>query len=121
MVAPVASLEKQFLVLHIGTNDFLRSLPLEVTAAMKKLKEITMSHGIQCVVSEIAYLDDDLWKRAKEVNRMMRNDLPSNVRIIDNINISGRYLNTSGLHLNKRGSGALALNYITYIRSVDFN
>ena len=55
---------------------------------------------------------------AKEVNRMMRNDLPSNVKSIDNTNISEKHLNSSGLHLNQRGSGALALNYITYIRSV---
>ena len=93
--------------------------PLEVTAAIKTLTEIIMSHGIQYVVSEITYRDDDLWRKAKEVNRMMRNDLQSDVKIIDNTNISGKHLNSSSLHLNQRGSGALALNYITYIRSID--
>ena len=99
----------------------LRSSPLEVTAATKKLTEIIMSHGIQCVVSEITYRDDDLWRKAKEENRMMRNDLPSDVKIIGNTNISEKHLNSSGLHLNQRGSGALALNYITYIRSIDLS
>ena len=80
-----------------------------------------MSHGIQCVVSEITYRDDDLWRKAKEVNRMMRNDLPSDVKIIDNTNISEKHLNSSGLHLNQRGPGALALNYISYIRSIDLS
>ena len=96
------------IILHIGTNDLLRSSPLEITAAIKKLTEIIMTHGIQCVVSEITCRDDDLWK-------MMRNDLPSNVKIIDNTSISERHLNSRGLHLNQRGSGELALNYITYI------
>ena len=91
------------IILHIGTNDLLRSSRLEITAAIKKLTEIIMSHGIQCVVSEITYRDDDLWKKAKEVNRMMRNDMPSNVKIIDNTNISERHLNLSSLHLNQRG------------------
>ena len=80
-----------------------------------------MSHGIQCVVSEITYRDDNLWRKAKEVNRMMRNHLQSDVKIIDNTNISEKHLNLSGLHLNQRGSGALALNYIMYIRSIDLS
>ena len=66
----------------------LRSSPLEVTAAIKKLTEIITFHGIQCVVSEVTYRDDDLGKKAKEVNKIMKNDLPSNVKIIDNTNIS---------------------------------
>ena len=72
-----------------------------------------MSYGIQCVLSEITYRDDDLWRKAKEVNRMMRNDLPSNVKIIDNTNISERHLNSRSLHLNQRGSRELALNPIS--------
>ena len=117
-IKPLINKQPRQIILHIGTNDLLRSSPLEVTAAIKKLTEIIMSHGIQCVVSEITYRDDDLWRKAKEVNRMMRNDLQSDVKIIDNTDISEKHLNSRGLHLNRRGSGALALNYITYIRSI---
>ena len=80
-----------------------------------------MSHGIQCVLSEITYRDEDLWKKAEEVNRMMRNDLPSDVKIIDNTNISEKHLNSSGLHLNQRGSGVLALTVSSQSRQFEFN
>ena len=120
-IKPLINKQPRQIILHIGTNDLLRSSPLEVTAAIKKLTEIIMSHGIQCVVSEITYRDDDLWRKAKEVNRMMRNHLQGDVKIIDNTNISEKHLNSSSLHLNQRGSGALALNYITYIRSIDLS
>ena len=91
------------------------------SSARPTVRPVFVQNGIQCVVSEITYRDYDLWKKAKEVNRMMRNDLPSDVKIIDNTNISEKHLNSSGLHLNQRGSGALALNYITYIRSIDLS
>ena len=60
-------------------------------------------------------------EEGQKVNRMMRNDLLSDVKITDNTNISEKHLNSSGLHLNQRGSGALALNDITYIRSIDLS
>ena len=65
------TIESRQRMLHIGTNDLLRSSQLEVTAATKKLTEIIMSHGIQCLVSEITYRDDDL---QKESQRSKHND-----------------------------------------------
>ena len=40
-----------------------------------------------------------------------------NCTYICNKNISLNHLNNGGLHLNKRGDGALALNLINHIRS----
>ena len=42
----------------------------------------------------------------------------SEITIIDNSNITLNHLNRSGLHLNKRGDGALALNIINFIKAL---
>ena len=39
--------------------------------------------------------------------------------IVEHSNISGTNLNGSGLHLNKRGDGTPALNFIKCIRGLD--
>lgn len=118
-IKPLIKRQPRHILLHIGTNDLLSSSPEEITTAIKKLAELITSHGIRCVVSEITFRDDDLWEKAKDVNVLMKKTLPCEV--IDNSSISERHLNSSGLHLNQRGSGALAYNFISYIKSVDLN
>ena len=46
-IKPSINKQPRKIILHIGTNDLLRSSLSEVTAGIKKLTEIIMSHGIQ--------------------------------------------------------------------------
>ena len=44
--------------------------------------------------------------------------MPPEISTIDNSNISNNYhLNSSGLHLNRKGDGALALNIIKHVKA----
>ena len=54
------------------------------------------------------------------MNKQLSNKLKTkNITYVCNKNISLHHLNKGGLHFNKRGDGALALNLINHIRSWD--
>ena len=65
-IKPFINKQPRQIILHIRTNDLPRSSPLEVTAAIKKLTEIIMSHGIQCVVSELPIVMTTYGERPKK-------------------------------------------------------
>ena len=76
--------------------------------------------GIDCSVSEILRRDDYLSLVGQEVNRILRNILPDNVKLVSHDSISNQHLNRSGVHLNGRGTGALAYSFIQFIKKLDF-
>ena len=63
---------------------------------------------------------DGLNPMVKQVNNILEKLVKSegNIDIINNDNIRGEYhLNSSRLHLNRKGDAALARNYIEYIKN----
>ena len=105
------------LIIHAGTNDVAHHEPEEIAKNIIALTKSAEQEGIKCAVSNIVKRDDhDLWNKAQIVN-CLSND--PEVSIIDNSNITLNHLNRSGLHLNKRGDGALALNIISFIKALD--
>ena len=56
--------------------------------------------------------------RVIEVNELLKAN-SDKFEIVEHSNTSGTHLNGSGLHLSKRGDGALALNFIKCIRGLD--
>ena len=78
------------------------------------------SRGVNCSVSELMVRDDDLWAKVKEVNNLLGKKLPQNVKIISDSNITPNHLNRSGLHFNQIGAGAVAFNFIQFMKSSDF-
>ena len=73
-------------------------------------------HGIQCSVSEIITRGGQLEKNVAEVNKKLKNSLGKDIKIIEHANIEIEHLNYSKLHLNKRGTGRLAYNFIQHIK-----
>ena len=75
--------------------------------------------GINCSVSEI--LNDYISSVGQELNRILRNILTDNVKkLVSHDSISNQHLNRSGIHLNGRGTGPLAYNFIQFIKKLDF-
>ena len=71
-------------------------------------------------MSSLIQRNDELWEKGQKVNVALKRILPDQCSFfIDNSNINTSHLNRSGLHLNKRGSAALALNFINFIRNLD--
>ena len=75
--------------------------------------------GARSTVSVITYRGDDLRMKAEVVNNVIKSEVRrrSGISIIDHPNITERHLNESKLHLNQMGTGALANNFITHIRT----
>ena len=53
----------------------------------------------------------------EEIDNLLYRELPTGINIIKHENITAQHLNQGGIHLNKRGDGALVLNFINDIRS----
>ena len=95
------------LIIHTSTNDLAYHEPEEIAKNTVALSKSAEQEGIKCAVSNIIKRDDHhLWNKAQRVNRLLKE---SAISITDNSNITLNHLNRSGLHLSKRGDGALAL------------
>ena len=103
-------------ILHAGTNDLCETwmTPQDIANNIFNLKTIN-SQGTKCSVSGTIRRDD----KGEQINNYLKDLLPAECVLIDNNNISLSHLNKSGLHLNRRGSGAFARNLISHIRNLD--
>ena len=115
---PLIARKPEEIILHTGTNDLSSKTAEQVTGNILKLVAEIGKHGIRCTVSTIINRQGELGSKVHLVNEQLFKKLKTkNCTYICNINISLNYLNNGGLHLNKRGDGALALNLINHIRS----
>ena len=84
------------LILHVGTNDLAYSNANQVAERTVKLTGMVTFRGVNCSVSELTVRDDDLWAKVKEVNNLLDEKLPQNVKISSNSNITPNHLYRSG-------------------------
>ena len=117
---PLLKRKPDQILLHVGTNDLKSYSPQQVADKILDLTKLVNLYGIRCSVSEIIKRDDYLSTKGQEVNRILSTILPEQVSLISHHNMSEQHLNRSGLHLNKRGTGALAYNIIHYVKTLDF-
>ena len=85
---------------------------------MEKGKKIE-DHGIRCTISELVTRSDvSIYNnKVKSVNMKLKEiTAKTKIGFVEQSTIGYEHLNFGGLHLNKRGDGALALNFIRYIR-----
>ena len=108
---PIISREPDHVILHVGTDDLSSSKPEEVVSKIVSLTNKLKEHGINVIVSSLIIRCGPLNDRVIEVNELLKAN-SDKFEIVEHSNISGTHLNGSGLHLNKRGDGALALNFI---------
>ena len=82
---------------------------INLTKEMKK-----EDNGI--IISGIIARNDSLNVKGTEVNDLLKIKCNDNsILYCDNSNISKYYLNASGLHLNTKGTTALANNFLKYL------
>ena len=116
---PLINRKPDHLLIHIGANNLSTDLPQEIAENIAALAKL-VTEGIDCSVFEILRRDDYLSLVGQEVNRILRNILPDNVKLVSHDSISNQHLNRSGIHLNLRGIGALAYNFIQFIKKLCF-
>ena len=115
---PIISRGPDHVILHVGTNDLSSSKPEEVVSKIISLTNKLKEHGINVIVSSLIIRSDPLNDRVIKVNEPLKANADK-FEIVEHSNTSGTHLNGSGLHLKKRGDGALALNFIKCIRGPD--
>ena len=114
---PLLKKKPSNIILHIGSNDAPHKLYMEIAKEIECLKDFirnilpTARVYISCPVIRT----DN--RKANFTLRCLDKYLKSNSNdIINNDNVDSSCLGKRGLHLNPKGSGRLAINYISLMR-----
>ena len=117
---PLLNRRPSHVILHCGTNDLAQgSSCREVSERIIDLGKNIVNKGMTCSISMLTKRTDGLNPLVQQVNNLIEKGLKSesNIDFINNDTISEYHLNSSGLHLNRKGDAALARNIIQYIKS----
>ena len=117
-VNPSLKYKPDLMIIHTGTND-LRSdkTPSDITEEIINLIERIKTDENEIIVSGVVVRNDNLNDKGLQVNASLKlKCVKYNVQFLEHYNISSRYhLNASGLHLNPKGTIALAQNFLRCI------
>ena len=83
---PLINKRPDHIPLHIGTNNLATDSPKEIADILAVTQMIT-DKGIGCSVSEIIRRDDYLSLVGQEVNRILKNMLPAQIKLVCNDSI----------------------------------
>ena len=115
---PLVKKKPSSIILMAGSNDAVNKnkSSQSILEELLKLKSFLQSK-FRCdvILSCPTHRFDD--QKANPTFRNLRNNLSSmNIPVISNANITDMHIGKKGLHLNERGSGRLAMNYLSYMR-----
>ena len=116
---PLLARKPDHVILHCGTNNLTNSLDAEdVANKIIELGRNIADTGTRCSILMLISRRDELEFMVRNVNSCLAKNMPPDISTIDNRNISNNYhLTSSGLHLNRKGDGALALNIIKHVKA----
>ena len=105
------------LIVHSGTNDAVHKTSRDILTDLLHLKYLVLSKlpNGKVVISNPT-LRSDQSKAAITLHHLNQHLSELNIDIIDNKNIGDKHLGKKGLHLNRKGTGRLAINFINVIR-----
>ena len=105
------------IILHVSTNDAIDKSSIELTDELMQLKEfVELSLPGSIVILSLPTIRLDNNRANYNLADLRKNLATLNISAIQNKNITEEHLGKSGLHLNARGCGRLAMNYISCIR-----
>ena len=107
-------------IIHVGTNDLRDKTSRQVAESVVNLSDNILQNSTanKVSISSVIHRNDDLALNSKisECNKILKS-FASNRKwgYIDNSKIGSTMLNKGGLHLNHKGSSALAKNITSYL------
>ena len=119
-IKPLLNKKPKNIILHTGTNNSVNENSRTVFDKILTLKsQIEQALPSSTIVISSLITRFDNAKASLTVSRI--NELLKTVKIniIENNNITNQHLNKHGLHLNEKGSGKLALNFIKKIKELN--
>ena len=119
-IRPIVRRKPDSIIIHVGTNSLRNSnSSRECADEIVDIGRMVDQEGISVAISSLTARadDNDLAKRVKEVNKILRKFCRQNEwGFIDHNNITtDQHLNRSRLHLNRSGTSLLSQNFISYI------
>ena len=115
---PLVKKKPSSIILMAGSNDAVNKnkSSQSLLEELLRLKSFLQSKFMcDVILSCPTYRFDD--QKANVTLRNLRNNLLSlEIPVISNANITDIHIWKKGLHLNERGSGRLAMNYLSYMR-----
>ena len=116
---PIVAKQPDYLILHVGTNDATTNTSRKITDDLLMLKSSIMKQLPNCriIVSKSTIRIDH--GKANLTLRNVNTHLETlNLECIENSNISAQHLGRKVLHLNSKGKGRLAINFLNHIRKL---
>ena len=110
------------IIIHIATNDTVCKQSRDILKEILALKQFILSKlpTVNVIFSNLIKRFDN--PEAADVGAELNNHLGElDIDIIDNSNIDKICLTRQGLHLNDKGSGKLALNFIKKVNALNKN
>ena len=116
-LVPLMEKKPKHVIVHISTNDAVNKTHEELTNEMLQLKEhIEKELPESIIIISFPTIRTDNKKADYALTNLRESLSILNINSIDNSNINESHLSKAGLHLNEKGKGKLAMNYISYIR-----
>ena len=110
------------MVIHTGTNDSQNNWNIvkKTKKLVSAIKEVDKDHSVKIAIFSIINRDDEDFKdKISDVNNELKNNCnPTGMDFMDNLHIDGSYLNSGKLHLNRKGTAALAKNLCRFENSL---
>ena len=110
------------MVIYTGINDLQnsRNIVKKAKKLVSVVKEFDKENSIKIAFSSIINRENDDFKdKIMDFNNKLKNYCKSaGMDFLDNSNIDGSCLNRGKLHLNRKGTAALAKNFCRFVRSL---
>ena len=118
-IIPILKKKAEVIILHVGTNDSVSRTFREILDDLLQLKSaITKTlPNCQVIFSQPTFRVDN-GKAALTLHRLNEHFSDLNLDVVNNSNIKVKHIGQKGLHLNPKGKGRLALNFIHKIRDL---
>ena len=115
-ISPLLQRMPQYIILHIGCNDAPNKNSNVIFNGIMQLKTYILSQlpKAQVIISCPVLRTDSA--KAQLTLKRLRNNVMKGENIIIHDNIDNSCLGKAGLHLNAKGTGRLAMNFISLMR-----
>ena len=115
-ITPLLQKRPSYIFLHIGSNDSINKPSEQIFDEILNLKMFIEQELPSCQV----FLSAPVLRTDNRKANLTLKNLETLMKGLDNVifneNIDGYCLGGKGLHLNPKGSGRLAINYLSQIR-----
>ena len=116
-IIPIIKKQPDYLILHVGTNDAKTNTSKKIVDDLLILKSNISKQLPSCrIVLWKPIIRHDNGKANLAIRNVNKHLLALQSECIENDNISSQHLGRIGLHLNPKGKGRLALNFMKQIR-----